>query len=909
MKTAPLGVTLFGTLHRMLVILIIGLAPGSLSAQILREYYAAGVTPAEGLGRSVAINGKYILGGRPGFNSSTGDVVVFDAVTGRILRTLSAPDADRGPGDEFGFAVAVRGTEAIVGAPGDEGGQGTVYTFDLKTGKMVARFSGYYPSGRFGHALAAEGQYIVIGAPNAEFGGTDRGGAYIYKSPPGTAGWTGTELVKPATENGAKFGQSVAIHGQICAVGTPYFDSSATVDSGRVVLYSVDGTHLANFGAPTPIANAAYGWAIGLTGTSVVVGAPVSNTLYVQNYAGVLKASTSGIGSFGRSVAVGGRWIAAGAPGIGSVAPNQGYTELFEAAYGTNLNNIGEITPQSGLIGSEFSGTCLAIYGDTVAIGVPGRYVSDGGTIVASGSIMTARFLTQPLNHNINNSGVREIVRSGETVPYTDRATVRAPTQLSLGSISTEDNMQAILSLSGPGTTGGRNQAWTVENRSLSLIRQSGSAYLSSGTIKQILNPVSNVANHFGVNQLLVGTGVNATNNTAFVAYNTAALYEIVRKGTVTPVGKFRSFSQPRQVKVGVADAHYSVPVTLSSAPAVTVSRTTDSGLRFASSTGVGTFFIQEGDPSPTGSPYGQFAPWISAEEVNAVFAPAIAHATVSQALIKRTVSTGATTLLATRTQAAPGVTGGVFRTFLSAQVNGFSGGETLFRAALQPGTGISAANNEGLWRINSGGTIELRLRKGLAISPLDVELKVKRILKYWVTTTNGEVRALVQFSGPGVNASNDVALIAIPLSNVARILLREGDAAPGCSSARIGTILRVDANLTEAYTALVTLATSTGLATAADNLVLYACPASTITVNSNPAVLLRKGTRYRPSAPATLTSIAFSSNIDDPTGVCASGLGHALSAAAPTTDKPVTVGVLVKWSDRTQSALAVTAP
>ena len=81
----------------------------TLFAQTYREHYAPGVTPPEGLGRSVAINGKYILAGRPGYDGSRGDVIVFDTLSGRRLRSLTPASADSQSGDEFGFAVALRG--------------------------------------------------------------------------------------------------------------------------------------------------------------------------------------------------------------------------------------------------------------------------------------------------------------------------------------------------------------------------------------------------------------------------------------------------------------------------------------------------------------------------------------------------------------------------------------------------------------------------------------------------------------------------------------------------------------------------------------------------------------------------------------------------------------------------------
>ena len=137
-----------------------------------------------------------------------------------------------------------------------------------------------------------------------------------------------------------------------------------------------------------------------------------------------------------------------------------------------------------------------------------------------------------------------------------------------------------------------------------------------------------------------------------------------------------------------------------------------------------------------------------------------------------------------------------------------------------------------------------------------------------------------------------------------------EGDPAPGCHGARIGTLLRVDADRWNSYAVLVTLVNGTGVASAGNNLALYARPSHSDSF-VEPILMLRKGTlMQRPgSPPLQVTSLAFAKNVTDTNGAAASGLPHALSSSAPSERRPVSVGVLATWNNRTQSALCLNAP
>jgi hypothetical protein len=761
-----------------------------------------------------------------------------------------------------------------------------------------------------GHALAVEGSRIVVGAPNSPNGGTDRGIAFLLTNPPGTSSFEFAQFVSPNIENGAKFGQSVAINGSFAAIGSPLSDNPGFADSGRVYNYRFNSFLPKTVISPAPGVGSQFGSSVGLTGDSLI--ASQGTSIFLMDNAGTLKSTSSVISSI-RSIAVSGRLIAVGYPGVGSIVGNQGAVSLFEARSSSgNLAFIQQVTPQLGLIGNELCGTSVALHGDILATGIPGRSIDFSGGGGALGSILTAAPIRLPLQRSLIFPGVREVVTSGDSTPNRDRSTVRAPLEIAIGSNVGDESVSMNLSLTGPDTSGGRNQLWAIEDRALIALRQARDPGVSSGLLASFSSPVANLPNAFGIAATLTGSGINATNNATFIGYDGSSLAELFRTGNILAGhGRVRSFQPPRQATL-TGTPRYASVLTLTSAPGLPISSSNDTGIRFVNATGIETTFIREGTASPFGPNYGQIGPWVSFEERFAVFPASLIGSPSGTGLVKFNADSVPVSSSAVVSKDSVAFPGALFNSFPSAQVDGFASGEVSFRATLkrQPAVAsdVTASNNEGLWK-NFAATNTLLLRKGFRPPGLPADFpRVKRILRHWTLSSSGATRALVQLSSP---SSNDLALLEISNDGtVTTVLFREGDFAPGCASARIATILRVDANSSSGYAVLLSLVPGPGVATSADNLALYA--QSTLSGDQfQPALLLRKGTSvHRNSSTfATLSSIAFSKNVADPTGAAASGLPHAISAKPTTTTVPVTIGVIASWTDRTQSVLAITTP
>ena len=199
--------------------------------------------PYDLFGAAVAASAAYVLVGAPADDAAQpngGAVYVFDAVSGALLHTLLPVPPSRG--DDFGRAVAVAGTLALVGAPRDDvelhPDAGSVQLFDLVTGARLRRCTAPAPEGgaAFGAAVAFRGTGLVVGAPFEDGGAVDAGAAYVLDAACGTL----ARLGNPVPHVDDQFGNAVAADGSVVAVGAWHDDPSGTAAQAGAVHLFVD---------------------------------------------------------------------------------------------------------------------------------------------------------------------------------------------------------------------------------------------------------------------------------------------------------------------------------------------------------------------------------------------------------------------------------------------------------------------------------------------------------------------------------------------------------------------------------------------------------------------------------------------------------------------------------------------
>jgi hypothetical protein len=248
---------------------------------------------------------------------------------------VTAPSG--GPDDGFGGSVAVAGDTMVVGDPfatvGGHVAQGAVYVFGnvggvwVQQAKLTASDGAAYSD--FGYSVAISGSTVVVGAPTAYVNGHFKQGAvYVYA---GTAGaWTQqAKLTAPDGFANDQLGYAVALSGTTLLAGaaacptdvTPEWTSVNSLAGGRAYVYTESG------------------------------GVWTQQTKLSDPYGGCL-----------RSVGVSGNTAVIGINSRGG--------EVF-------TESDGAWTPQttlapSDLVGYSAIGRAVAISGDTVALGVPG---------------------------------------------------------------------------------------------------------------------------------------------------------------------------------------------------------------------------------------------------------------------------------------------------------------------------------------------------------------------------------------------------------------------------------------------------------------------------------------------------------------------------------------------------------
>lgn len=241
-------------------------------------------------GTAVAVDGDLAvisaLEGEAGDVSNTGAAYVYRRSSGvwTLEAKLIAGDADTS--DSFGYSVAVSGNTILVGAV-DEGdtffSNGAVYVFRNTTGnwKQVAKLVASDPADfdYFGSSVALSGTTAIIGTPGDDTpAGVDTGSAYVFEEIDGV--WTETgNLVSSDAAPFDAFGSSVAMTPLRAVVGA-YLDDLTGANEGSAYIFDdVDGvwTETAKLIAGDAASDDEFGWRVDIDGANVAVAAHMDN--------------------------------------------------------------------------------------------------------------------------------------------------------------------------------------------------------------------------------------------------------------------------------------------------------------------------------------------------------------------------------------------------------------------------------------------------------------------------------------------------------------------------------------------------------------------------------------------------------------------------------------------------------
>jgi len=372
-------------------------------------------------GYSVAMSGgTAVIGayGNEDLRAGSGSAYVF-VDPGKGWRQQAKLTADDGAlGDQFGYSVAVSGITAVIGAYGDndQGTQsGSAYVFVYNGSSWVQQAKLLADDGaagdKFGFAVAVSGDTAVIGAPLDDDMGENAGSAYVFVDQGN--GWVQqAKLTADDGELGDTFGVSVAVSGITAVIGASAdadqgdFSGSAYVFSRIGTSWSQEAKLLASDGA----FGDNFGRAVAVSGSTALIGARGDDDLgsdagsaYVFSRAGIswtqqakLFADDGAAGdNFGFSVAVSGGTAVIGAFGNGSRPSDSGSAYVF-AVDGAIWAQQSKLTANDRAADDQFGS--VAMSGGTAVIGA--RMDDDLGDQSGSAYIFSVeRFNDVPPNY------------------------------------------------------------------------------------------------------------------------------------------------------------------------------------------------------------------------------------------------------------------------------------------------------------------------------------------------------------------------------------------------------------------------------------------------------------------------------------------------------------------------------
>jgi hypothetical protein len=198
-----------------------------------------------------------------------------EAVT-KLLPDVGTPDA------RFGRAVGLDGNTTVIGE------LGTVRVYELDGAVISPPLTltpGVVPPnvGDYGNAVAIEGDTIVVGAPDEETPDTP-GLAFVFVRT--SSGWVEqATLSVPGLSAGATFGFAVALSGDTVVVGAPRAASGSPQQNGTAHVFVREAGAWSLQESLKPVGSDPkdrFGYAVDVQGDQLIVGAPTSEGEFLE---------------------------------------------------------------------------------------------------------------------------------------------------------------------------------------------------------------------------------------------------------------------------------------------------------------------------------------------------------------------------------------------------------------------------------------------------------------------------------------------------------------------------------------------------------------------------------------------------------------------------------------------------
>jgi hypothetical protein len=218
------------------------------------EFGAAVAISELSWGDHIAVVGSPGVSGNSGNANS---FTIIPGVSGTVVRYLETIHPTRGLAGRFGESVSCSGDFIAIGAPtatiasgsGPSCGETFVFQRDrLPPHNSILKASLQPPTelqvngARFGEAVALEGSNLVVGAPYPEASSSEHGAAYIFTRASDATWPLHSDLSDYKTGYNHRFGAAVAIYENLVVVGSPEADAAGDLSGiAAIFRYSPSG--------------------------------------------------------------------------------------------------------------------------------------------------------------------------------------------------------------------------------------------------------------------------------------------------------------------------------------------------------------------------------------------------------------------------------------------------------------------------------------------------------------------------------------------------------------------------------------------------------------------------------------------------------------------------------------------
>jgi hypothetical protein len=358
-------------------------------------------------GWAVALDGDTALVGIYGDDddgemSGSAYVFVRNGVTWTQEAKLKASDA--GPTRRFGYAVAIDGDTAVIGAfqdnhAGDFSGSAYVFVRNAGVWTQQAKLTADDAAmgQEFGYSVAVQGDTAVVGAQGDPLTGPRNGSAYVFVR--NGTNWTQEQkLFASDTDDGDEFGSAVAVDGDTVLVGAEDGHHAALTSPGTAYVFVRVGgnwSEQAKLVAPDLAQSNKFGTSVAIQGDTALIGSTgtqdaglSTGAAYVYlrggtNWGWRAKLNASDMSAedlFGRSVSLDNGVAVIGSYLDDAIGFNSGSAYVFEGA-DTNWTEVAQLTASNGG-GMDSFGQSVSISGDTILVGAMGPNNSAGAAYV-----------------------------------------------------------------------------------------------------------------------------------------------------------------------------------------------------------------------------------------------------------------------------------------------------------------------------------------------------------------------------------------------------------------------------------------------------------------------------------------------------------------------------------------------